>query len=230
MRNTLILALATTLILSCSAQSGNGTNDKKVDMTNETDRASYSLGVLMANNLKRDGFTDLNVDAMAKGVADVLEGTELQIDAQTAQTEWQNFIQAQLAKAGEGSAEAGIAFLAENGKREGVVTTESGLQYEILKKGDGPKPGPTDKVKTHYHGTLIDGTVFDSSVERGEPISFPVNGVIKGWTEALQLMPVGSKWKLFIPSDLAYGPRGAGNSIGPNETLIFEVELLAIEK
>lgn len=229
MRNTLILALATTLILSCSAQTGNGDTAKKADMTNELDRASYSLGVLMANNLKRDGFSELNVDAMAQGVADVLEGNELEIDAQTAQGEWQNFIQAQLAKAGEGTAEAGRAFLEENKKREEVTVTESGLQYEILKEGTGPKPGPTSKVKTHYHGTLIDGTVFDSSVDRGEPITFPVNGVIKGWTEALQLMPVGSKWKLYIPSDLAYGARGAGNSIGPNATLIFEVELISIE-
>jgi FKBP-type peptidyl-prolyl cis-trans isomerase len=117
----------------------------------------------------------------------------------------------------------------KNGKREGVKTTASGLQYEVLKPGTGAKPAATDTVKVHYHGTLIDGAVFDSSVDRGEPISFPLNGVIKGWTEGVQLMPVGSKYKFVIPSELAYGERGAGGKIGPNATLIFEVELLAIE-
>jgi FKBP-type peptidyl-prolyl cis-trans isomerase FklB len=124
--------------------------------------------------------------------------------------------------------EAGQRFLAENATKPGVVTRPSGLQYEILTVGNGPKPGPSDVVTTHYHGTLIDGTVFDSSVERGQPISFPVQGVIPGWVEALQLMPVGSKWRLFVPSELAYGKRGAGGAIGPNEVLVFEVELLSI--
>jgi FKBP-type peptidyl-prolyl cis-trans isomerase len=129
---------------------------------------------------------------------------------------------------GERNLEAGRVFFEENGKREGVVTLASGMQYQVLTEGQGPKPSATDKVLTHYHGTLLDGSVFDSSVERGEPISFPVNGVIRGWVEALQLMPVGSKWKLFIPADLAYGERGAGGRIGPNQALIFEVELLDI--
>jgi FKBP-type peptidyl-prolyl cis-trans isomerase FklB len=123
----------------------------------------------------------------------------------------------------------GELFLKNNAEKEGVITLESGLQYEVLKKGDGAIPKATDKVKVHYHGTLINGDVFDSSVQRGEPTSFPVTGVIKGWVEALQLMPVGSKWKLFIPSDLAYGERGAGQKIGPGTVLIFEVELLGIE-
>ncbi|MBT6030609.1 MAG: FKBP-type peptidyl-prolyl cis-trans isomerase [Crocinitomicaceae bacterium] len=126
--------------------------------------------------------------------------------------------------------QSGKDFFAENSKRKDVVTLASGLQYEIITEGNGPKPGPTDKVKTHYHGTLLNGTVFDSSVERGTPLSFPVNRVIKGWTEALQLMPVGSKWKLYIPSHLAYGERGAGAKIKPNAALIFEVELIEIEK
>jgi FKBP-type peptidyl-prolyl cis-trans isomerase FklB len=126
--------------------------------------------------------------------------------------------------------EAGLKFLAENKTKPGVVTLPDGLQYLVLKEGTGPKPTINDKVKTHYHGTLIDGTVFDSSVDRGQPISFPVGGVIKGWTEALQLMPVGSKWRLFIPSELAYGDRGAGPKIGPGAALVFEVELLAIEQ
>ena len=126
--------------------------------------------------------------------------------------------------------QSGKDFFAENSKRKDVVTLASGLQYEIITEGNGPKPGPTDTVKTHYHGTLLNGTVFDSSVERGTPLSFPVNRVIKGWTEALQLMPVGSKWKLYIPSHLAYGERGAGAKIKPNAALIFEVELIDIEK
>lgn len=124
--------------------------------------------------------------------------------------------------------ERGLAFLTENGKRANVETTASGLQYEVLASGNGATPGPADLVTTHYHGTFIDGRVFDSSVERGEPLEFPVNGVISGWTEALQLMQVGDKWKLYVPSDLAYGPRGSG-AIGPDETLIFEVELLGVK-
>jgi len=125
---------------------------------------------------------------------------------------------------------AGAAFLAENAKKTGVTALPSGLQYEVMKAGTGAKPGPTDKVTTHYHGTLLDGTVFDSSVDRGQPASFPVNGVIKGWVEALQLMPVGSKWKLFIPSDLAYGDYGSPPKIQPGATLIFEVELISVDK
>ena len=124
--------------------------------------------------------------------------------------------------------ERGLAFLAENGKRASVTTTASGLQYEEIASGNGATPGPTDTVTTHYHGTLIDGHVFDSSVQRGEPLQFPVNGVIQGWQEALQLMQVGDKWKLYVPSDLAYGARGMGDDIGPDETLIFEVELLDV--
>ncbi|MFT3740220.1 MAG: FKBP-type peptidyl-prolyl cis-trans isomerase [Breznakibacter sp.] len=126
--------------------------------------------------------------------------------------------------------EAGEKFLAENKTKEGVVTTESGLQYQIIKEGNGPKPGLTDQVKCHYHGTLLDGTVFDSSLERKEPATFYVNGVIKGWTEALQMMPAGSKWKLFVPAGLAYGDRAAGEKIKPNSTLVFEVELIEIVK
>jgi FKBP-type peptidyl-prolyl cis-trans isomerase FklB len=129
----------------------------------------------------------------------------------------------------EAQKSAGIEFLAENAKKEGVIVTESGLQYEILKEGDGSIPTLSDNVTTHYHGTLLDGKVFDSSVQRNEPATFPVSGVIKGWTEALQLMKTGSKYKLYVPSDLAYGERGAGGDIGPHQTLIFEVELLSIQ-
>ena len=138
--------------------------------------------------------------------------------------------QAAQTKALEENQAAGAKFLEDNKARDGVVVTESGLQYEVITQGEGESPDENDKVNVHYHGTLPDGTVFDSSIERGEPISFPVNGVIKGWTEALQLMKVGDKWKLFIPSDLAYGARGAGPKIGPNQALVFEVELLGVEK
>ena len=129
---------------------------------------------------------------------------------------------------GKENLEEGLKFLAENRDKKGIVETASGLQYKILEEGDGEKPSPTDEVKCHYHGTLIDGTVFDSSIQRGEPAVFPVNGVIQGWVEALQMMSAGSKWRLFVPSDLAYGERGAGGAIGPNTTLIFDVELLEI--
>jgi FKBP-type peptidyl-prolyl cis-trans isomerase FklB len=140
----------------------------------------------------------------------------------------QEYFSKQQAKASESVVEEGRKFLATNSKKENIFTLESGLQYEVIKAGEGAKPSLNDQVTTHYHGTLIDGTVFDSSVERGQPASFPVNGVIKGWTEALQLMNVGSKWRLFVPYDLAYGERGAGPQIGPFTTLIFEVELISI--
>ena len=138
-------------------------------------------------------------------------------------------MQKQQEKAHAGNIDKGKNFLMENAKKEGVTSLASGLQYEVITEGNGPSPGPTDKVTTHYHGTLINGTVFDSSVERGQPASFAVNGVIMGWQEALQLMKVGSKWRLFVPHTLAYGERGAGGAIGPYETLIFEVELISID-
>jgi len=205
-------------------------------MSSSQDTLSYSLGVLIGKNLQQQGFADdLSVEMFAQAVKDVLNEADLKINAQEANVVLQEYSakqQAQQAEKdaaqGEENMKAGEAFLAENADRPEVKTTESGLQYEVLKSGDGPSPSATDKVKVHYHGTLIDGTVFDSSVDRGQPASFPVNGVIPGWVEALQLMSVGDKWKLYIPSDLAYGPRSAGPTIGPNSTLIFEVELLEI--
>ncbi len=196
---------------------------------------SYSIGTMIAGNLKQQG-VPVDLAELTKGISDVLEGKKPRLDQAQVQGVMMAFQQKQMkaqeekAAAGAGkNKEEGAAFLAKNGKEEGVVTTKSGLQYKILKKGEGAKPGATDKVKVHYHGTLLDGKVFDSSVDRGEPISFPLDGVIKGWTEGVQLMPVGSKFKFFIPSELAYGDRGAGGDIGPGATLIFEVELLAIE-
>jgi len=169
-------------------------------------------------------------ELVAKGLRDILENKTEMLNAEQCQTAIQTYFQGIQDKKTAVNTEAGKKFLEENAKKPGVVTLPSGLQYQIITEGTGPKPGLEDKVTTNYHGTLINGKVFDSSVERGQPVSFAVNGVIPGWTEALQLMPVGSKWKLFIPSNLAYGERGAGGDIGPNETLVFEVELISIDK
>lgn len=203
--------------------------NKPMNIENEIEKVSYSLGLNVAQNIKGQGLDEINYSAFAKGVEDIYEGKNAQIDPAQAQQILQEYFQKQQEKKSAGLKEAGEKFLAENAKKEGVVTLPSGLQYQIMKEGTGEKPVATSTVKTHYHGTLINGEVFDSSVERGQPASFPVNRVIPGWTEALQLMPVGSKWKLFIPYDLAYGPQGAGGKIGPYSALIFEVELLGIE-
>lgn len=195
--------------------------------TQKMDSVSYSLGVLFAQNFKNGEKINIDADAMSKGFADAMNGKEA-INAEKANQIFSGFMQEANSKKFAGAIEAGKKFLTENGKRPGVTTTASGLQYEVMSAGTGPKPSATDKVTVHYHGTLLNGKVFDSSVQRGQPIDFPVNGVIQGWQEALQLMPMGSKWKVFIPSNLAYGERGAGGDIGPHEALIFEVELLKI--
>ena len=197
-------------------------------LNNEIDSVSYSLGVNIGENLKTQ-FPDINLKNFELAIKNVLDNQkEPKISGADAQKVIQNYFQKQQAKASESVIEEGKKFLTENSKKDGVITLESGLQYEIIKSGEGAKPTINDQVTTHYHGTLLDGTVFDSSVERGQPATFPVSGVIKGWTEALQLMTVGSKWKLFVPYDLAYGERGAGPKIGPYTTLIFEVELISI--
>ena len=197
-------------------------------LTNEIDSVSYSLGVNIGENLKTQ-FPDINLKNFELAIKNVLDNQkEPKISGADAQKVIQNYFQKQQAKASESVIEEGKKFLTENSKKDGVITLESGLQYKIIKSGEGAKPTINDQVTTHYHGTLLDGTVFDSAVERGQPATFPVSGVIKGWTEALQLMTVGSKWKLFVPYDLAYGERGAGPKIGPYTTLIFEVELISI--
>ena len=197
-------------------------------ITNEIDSVSYSLGVNIGENIKSQ-FPDIDLKNFELAIKDVLDDKkEPKITAADAQKVIQDFFKKQQAKASESIIEEGEKFLEDNKKRNNVITLESGLQYEILKSAEGPNPSLEDQVTTHYHGTLIDGTVFDSSVERGQPATFPVGGVIKGWTEALQLMSVGSKWKLFVPYNLAYGERGAGPQIGPYTTLIFEVELIKI--
>jgi FKBP-type peptidyl-prolyl cis-trans isomerase FklB len=192
------------------------------------EKVSYALGLSLGNNLLGSGVAALDYAKLAKGIQDVMEQKEPEISYQDAQTVINDFFQALQAKVSEAAQGQGQAFLEENAKRAEVVTLESGLQYEIMTPGAGETPKATDSVKVHYHGMLIDGTVFDSSVKRGEPATFGVTQVISGWVEALQLMPVGSKWKLFIPSDLAYGAQGAGQAIAPHSTLIFEVELLDI--
>ena len=192
------------------------------------EKISYALGMSLGNNLLNSGINDLNYSKLIKGIQDVLEQNKPEISKEEAQAVINDFFQEMQAKASEGVQKQGKDFLEANGKRPEVVTLSSGLQYEIMTPGDGKIPKASDQVKVHYHGTLIEGDVFDSSVSRGEPATFGVTQVIRGWVEALQLMPVGSKWKLFIPSDLAYGAQGAGQQIGPHTTLIFEVELLDI--
>lgn len=194
------------------------------------EKISYALGLSLGNNLLGSGVADLNIAELTTGIQDVLDKKQPKISYQEAQEVINKYFEELQGKAFEKNVSEGKAFLEANGKRGEVVTLKSGLQYEILKEGNGPIPKANNTVKVHYHGTLIDGTVFDSSVQRGQPATFGVTQVISGWVEALQLMPVGSKWKLFIPSNLAYGSQGAGQHIGPHTTLIFDVELLGIEK
>ncbi|MCW8886644.1 MAG: FKBP-type peptidyl-prolyl cis-trans isomerase [Motiliproteus sp.] len=197
--------------------------------TNE-EIVSYGIGRNMGDQLKANRIDGLNIELVKAGLADAFADiappvSEAQLQA--AFQELQEKMQARAQEEAEKASEVGVQYLEENAKRDGVQVTESGLQYEVLVEGNGEKPDQSSTVRTHYHGTFTNGQVFDSSVERGEPAEFPVNGVISGWTEALQLMSVGSKWKLFVPSQLAYGAQGAG-SIPPHSTLVFEVELLAI--
>jgi FKBP-type peptidyl-prolyl cis-trans isomerase FklB len=199
------------------------------------DKTSYAIGVSIGRNLKAQGY-EADLSLVLLGMEDAIEGGKLLLTDQEVQAVLAESRQVlatrkseRMKAAAETNKAAGPAFLVENAKKPGVVTLPSGLQYKVVKEGAGPKPALTDTVTTHYRGTLIDGKEFDSSYGRGEPTSFPVNGVIKGWTEALQLMPVGSKWELYIPSELAYGERGAGQDIGPNATLVFEIELLGIK-
>ncbi|MDE6859866.1 MAG: FKBP-type peptidyl-prolyl cis-trans isomerase [Duncaniella sp.] len=203
----------------------------------ELDRISYALGLSMGNNFRASGINEINVEDFADGVAAVFYGSEPKMTYDEAKAEIQKYFtaleekqRAESAKMAEVNEEAGKKFLEENGKRVEVKTTASGLQYEVIQEGDGEQPSAQDQVEVHYTGKLIDGTVFDSSVERGVPATFGVTQVIPGWVEALQLMKAGSKWRLFIPSQLAYGPQGAGGVIGPNATLIFDVELLKVIK
>ena len=223
MKNKLFILGIVVTFVAC-----NQTSYNNVELNTQMDSVSYSLGISVANNLKSSGFESIENQAVASAFSDVFEGNEVKINEEDANMLIQDYFVELSQKKSQEAISTGQAFLDENGKKEGVTTTASGLQFEVLTNGTGATPVEKDQVTVHYHGTLVDGTVFDSSVERGQPATFPVNGVIPGWVEALQLMNIGSKYKLYIPSDLAYGERGAGGSIGPNETLIFEVELLSI--
>ncbi len=189
---------------------------------------SYALGLSVASNLIQSGVKAIDPSNFNIALEDLFSGNKPKMSPEEANRILQNFMDEQQSGNAQDNMEAGIRFLEENLQDEKVMETGSGLQYKILENGSGGSPSINDKVKCHYHGTLIDGTVFDSSVQREEPAVFPVNGVIQGWVEALQMMTVGSKWRLFVPPALAYGERGAGGSIGPNSTLIFDVELLDI--
>jgi FKBP-type peptidyl-prolyl cis-trans isomerase len=221
---------------SCNKDAGSSlTSSKKISLDTEIDSVSYALGSNVGSQMNSMGVKEFNYDAFVKAFADALEGNELLMDAmaggQLLNTYFGALQQKQMeemqASAGTNLKE-GQEFLEQNKSKEGVQVTASGLQYKVEKMGDGPKPSASDDVRVHYHGTLLDGTVFDSSVDRGEPTQFGLNQVIPGWTEGLQLMPVGSKFTFYVPSELGYGANPRGGPIGPNMVLIFEVELLAI--
>jgi FKBP-type peptidyl-prolyl cis-trans isomerase FklB len=226
LKKSLLPVLAAAFIVaSCNAQNKKTDNTK---MSSTIDSVSYGLGVAIGNNLKNSGFDSLKVELMSQALSDVFAG-KATMKQEEADKIIQGYMMEKEKMKGEDNLKKGQAFLDANKSKDGVKTTASGLQYIVMKEGAGAKPTLNDKVTTHYHGTLIDGTVFDSSVERGQPASFPVSGVIPGWTEALQMMTVGSKYKLFVPANLGYGERGAGGKIGPNSVLIFEVELISID-
>jgi len=230
-----IIALA----VCCAAQFACGTKDGvqgKTSLKTFAEQKSYMIGVDIAHNLKSLN-TEIDFEALVQGLGDVMKERPMLLPKSTMDSIRQVFTMqlrehqmAGMKASSEKNTQEGETFLAANKTKPGVITTASGLQYIIEKLGTGPKPKATDKVKVNYEGTLIDGKIFDSSIKRGQPVEFPVNGVIPGWTEALQLMPVGSKFKLFVPANLGYGDRGAGPDIGPGAVLIFEVELLGIVK
>jgi len=236
-RELLLIAVTSAVLAGCNPPASEVEAVKPgIALDTDEQRVSYGMGVGLGERIKQDSIA-IDSDAFAAGMKDAIEGAELKMTKEEIMQEMQAFQQKQVAaqqaefdNLATTNLEAGAAFLAENTTKEGVVTLESGLQYKVLTEGTGSKPKATDTVEVHYSGKLLDGTEFDSSYTRGATVSFPVNGVIPGWTEALQLMPVGSKWQLFIPSDLAYGPGGTGGGpIGPNATLLFDVELIAIK-
>lgn len=220
----LIGAIGALTLFSCK------NSPSSIVLKSNIDSVSYSIGVSLGQNLKQAGLDSLNTDIIGKAISHVVDGGDILLDDKQSNEIIQAFLKGNHEKKYGANKRAGMDFLASNKSKEGVIELPSGLQYQIIKEGKGAKPTANDMVKTHYHGTTIDGKVFDSSVERGEPATFPVSGVIQGWTEVLQLMPVGSKWKVFVPYQLAYGEQGAPPSIEPYSTLIFEIELLNIEK
>lgn len=225
-----IVVVMSIFLLACQ-----GNTQSKVELKTTQDSVSYAIGTSIGTNLKQQK-VDVNVDVLASGIRHVIDSAQLMLTEEQAQSVMMAFQQRMMAKqqeeanaAGDKNRKDGEAFLATNKNKEGIKVTASGLQYKVIKMGNGPKPKADQTVTVHYRGTLIDGTEFDSSYKRDEPATFGVGQVIGGWTEALQLMPVGSKWELYIPSTLAYGDRGAGQSIPPGATLIFEVELLSVK-
>ncbi len=222
----LSLAAGAALLISCNT---NKNTMKEPQLESDLQKFSYSLGSSAGKYYAQNGLDSIDAIAFAAGLQDALAGHDLKISDQEAEKIIRNYMQAAADKKNAGLKKAGEDFLAENAKKDSVKVLPDGLQYKVLKMGDGPKPTVNDKVKVHYEGRLIDGKVFDSSYQRGEPVTFPVSGVIKGWTEILQMMPVGSVWEVYIPYDLAYGERGAGQTIPPYATLIFKIELLGIE-
>ncbi|NOZ52395.1 MAG: FKBP-type peptidyl-prolyl cis-trans isomerase [Gammaproteobacteria bacterium] len=224
---TATLAACFTLILAFT-----GSYSVASDYKSNKEKYSYAIGMQIGSSLKREG-AEISVDALSQAIKDVLSDTELKVsmeDMQSAMLETQKKQQAARDAKGESAKKAGQDYLAKNKKNKGIIELPSGMQYKIITAGKGDKPKPTDTIVAHYKGTLIDGNEFDSSYSRGQPATFAVNQVIKGWQEILPLMPTGSKWQVFIPSDLAYGARGAGANIGPHETLVFDIELLEIKK
>lgn len=223
--------MALVTVTSCSQSKNSTLKIGAVKLTTPIDTASYALGVNMASNVKNMGLEEINMEAFAKAFQDVYANEKLQITEAESNPILQAFFSTLMEKKAASSLADGQTWLAENAKKTGVKTTASGLQYEVMREGTGAKPLATNTVKVHYHGTTTDGKVFDSSVDRGEPVEFPLNGVIPGWTEGVQLMSIGSKYKFYIPGNLAYGARPPqGSGIAPNATLIFEVELLEIVK
>ena len=230
MTSNIITQLTVAALLAVATQA-----QEKLELKDAKQKSSYAIGMDIGSNFKRQDI-DIDAKALAAGIADSLAGKAQLTDAEQRQilaelrTQLMGRAEAKQKESGDKNQKEGEKFLAENKKKEGVKTTASGLQYKVLKSGTGKTPKAADTVKVHYHGTLIDGTVFDSSVERGEPTTFPVNQVIPGWTEVLQLMKEGDKWQVYIPSQLAYGPQSPSPKIGPNSTLIFDVELISVEK
>ena len=227
MKYALVSAMSV-MLLACQAQN-------KTELKTTQDSVSYAIGMNIGKNFKAQK-VDVSVNVVAKGIQDILDSSKVMMTEEQAQACMMAFQQRMIAKqqaeasvTGEKNKKDGEAFLAATKNKEGVKTTASGLQYKVITMGNGPKPTADQTVTVHYKGTTIDGKEFDSSYKRGKPATFGVGQVIKGWTEAVQLMPVGSKWELYIPSELAYGERGAGENIGPNSTLVFEVELLSVK-
>jgi len=221
----LTIAFGSIVLFSCNKPATSGYSGAPANLN---DSVSYALGINIGENLKQSGFETLNAEALAKAINEIYNGDSTLFTAEVAGQIINDFMAKQSEVKVQGAKQEGIDFMANNAAKEGVTVTASGLQYEVLTAGSGKSPVATDLVTVHYHGTLIDGTVFDSSVERGEPASFPLNGVIPGWTEGLQLMQEGGKTRFYIPSELAYGDRAASELIGPGSTLIFDVELIKV--